>query len=141
MHFYFAKYRHKKYKNILTLRYIGLYYSPVYINMLNFLFIPRANVDLQRLPALSGFHKQIPVNSLIDIITALWLLANMLTPEAGKKTHFTLPRFATRFVFSAISYIIQRTLWKRLTLNSPLSVLSQKIRYTVVSITEKRFMI
>lgn len=67
------------------------------------------NVDLQRLPALSGFHQQIAVNPLVDIVTASWLLANMLTP-AAEKTHLTLPKFATRFVFIAISNIIQRTL-------------------------------
>jgi hypothetical protein len=53
--------------------------------MLNFLFIPRVNVDLQRLPAPSGFHEQIAVDPLVDIITALWLLADMLTPAAGRK--------------------------------------------------------
>jgi hypothetical protein len=81
------------------------------------------NVDLQRLPAPSGFHKQTAaVNPLVDIITASWLLANMLTAAAGKKkTHLTLPRLATRFVFSTISNVIQRTLWKRLMLISPLT--------------------
>ena len=103
MHFHFAKYSHKKYKNALTLRNIGLYYSRVYINIqkcCNFLFIPRVNVDLQRLPAPSGFRKQIVVNPLVDIIGALWLLANMLTPAAGKKknsSHVTQICYTIRF--------------------------------------------
>jgi hypothetical protein len=50
------------------------------------------NVDLQRLPAPSGFLKPIALNPLVDIITALWLLANMLTPAAKKKIpYLTLP--------------------------------------------------
>jgi hypothetical protein len=48
------------------------------------------NVDLQRLPALSGFHKQIAVNPLVDIIRASWLLANMLTPAAEKNPSHSL---------------------------------------------------